>query len=98
MPCTYCYGGSAKNDGTRLDPERYLDIIEQTNNGPNGNINKIIYAGYATDPLNYEHIDDLIEKSINFGQIITSIGIESFKKSQSSSSSNSSSSKVKCVS
>ena len=70
MPCTYCYGGSAKNDGTRLDPERYLDIIEQTNNGPNGAIKKVIYAGYATDPLNYEHIDGLIEKSINSKQVI----------------------------
>lgn len=70
MPCSYCYGGSSENDGQRLDPERYLDIIDQTNDGPNGNINKIIYAGYATDPLNYEHIDGLIENSINSGQVI----------------------------
>jgi MoaA/NifB/PqqE/SkfB family radical SAM enzyme len=70
MPCSYCYGGSSENDGQRLDPDRYLDIIDQTNNGPNGNIKKIIYAGYATDPLNYEHIDDLIEKSINMKQVI----------------------------
>ena len=70
MPCSYCYGGSSKNDGQRLDPERYLEIIDQTNNGPNGNIDKIIYAGYATDPLNYEHIDDLIENSVNYGQVI----------------------------
>ena len=70
MPCSYCYGGSSKNDGQRLEPERYLDIIDQTNNGPHGNIKKIIYAGYATDPLNYEHIDDLLEKSVNSGQIV----------------------------
>jgi len=70
MPCTYCYGGSSKNDGERLDPDRYLDIIDQTVAGPHGRINKIIYAGYATDPLNYEHIDDLIEKSVNLGQIV----------------------------
>jgi MoaA/NifB/PqqE/SkfB family radical SAM enzyme len=70
MPCSYCYGGSSQNDGQRLDPDRYLDIIDQTNNGPHGNIKKIIYAGYATDPLNYEHIDDLIEKSVNYGQVI----------------------------
>ena len=70
MPCSYCYGGSSENDGQRLDPDRYLDIIEQTNKGPYGSIKKIIYAGYATDPLNYEHIDGLIEKSINMGQII----------------------------
>jgi MoaA/NifB/PqqE/SkfB family radical SAM enzyme len=70
MSCSYCYGGSSNNEGPRLDPNRYLDIIDQTNNGPHGNIKKIIYAGYATDPLNYEHIDDLIEKSVNYGQII----------------------------
>jgi uncharacterized Fe-S cluster-containing radical SAM superfamily protein len=70
MPCSYCYGGSSENDGQRLQPERYIDILDQTNNGPHGSINKIIYAGYATDPLNYEHIDGLIEKSINFGQVI----------------------------
>ena len=44
MPCTYCYGGSAKNDGTRLDPDRYLEIIDQTTKGPNGGIKKVIYA------------------------------------------------------
>ena len=70
MPCSYCYGGSSKNDGQRLDPDRYLEIIDQTNNGPNGNINKIIYAGYATDPLNYEYIDDLIELSVKSEQIV----------------------------
>ena len=42
MQCSYCYGGSSKNDGQRLDPERYLDIIDQTMNGPNGDIKKII--------------------------------------------------------
>ena len=42
MPCTYCYGGSSKNDGERLDPDRYLDIIDQTVAGPHGRINKII--------------------------------------------------------
>ena len=70
MPCSYCYGGSSKNTGQRLNPERYLNILEQTNNGPKGTIKKIIYAGYATDPLNYEYIDGLLEKSINYGQVI----------------------------
>ena len=44
--------------------------MEQTADGPNGGINKIIFAGYATDPFNYEHIDGLVEKSINLNQII----------------------------
>ena len=47
-----------------------IDLIDQTVSGPHGGINKIIYAGYATDPLNYEHIDDLIEKSVNLGQVV----------------------------
>ncbi len=69
MPCSYCYGGSSENNSEKLSHERYLDILDQVNDGPNGGIKKIIYAGYATDPLNYEYIDDFIEKSINYKQI-----------------------------
>ena len=54
----------------KLSPERYLNLLEQTADGPNGGINKIIFAGYATDPFNYEYIDGLVEKSINLNQII----------------------------
>ena len=69
MKCPYCYGGSSENTAERLSPERYLKIIDQMANGPNGNIKKIIFAGYATDPLNYEYIDDLFEATQNHGQI-----------------------------
>lgn len=70
MPCSYCYGGSSQNVGERLSPERYLDIIRQTGSGPHGGIKKAIYAGYATDPLNYEYIDDLIAASAHMEQVI----------------------------
>jgi MoaA/NifB/PqqE/SkfB family radical SAM enzyme len=70
MPCPYCYGGSSKNTGERLTPERYQEIIRQTAKGPHGRVDKVIYAGYATDPLNYEHIDDLVDTSIELGQVI----------------------------
>ena len=70
LSCSYCYGGSSKNTSEKLSPERYIDLLEQTVNGPNGGINKIIFAGYATDPFNYEYIDGLVEKSINLNQII----------------------------
>lgn len=64
MSCPYCYGGSATNSGDRLSKERYKEIIKEVSSGPNGRINKIVLAGYATDPLNYEHIDELYETSI----------------------------------
>ena len=64
MPCPYCYGGSSKNSSDRLTPERYIKIIKQTASGPHGGVPKLIFAGYATDPLNYEHIDDLLEVAI----------------------------------
>ena len=45
MSCPYCYGGSADNTGTRLDIDKYLSVLDETVNGPYGNINKIIVAG-----------------------------------------------------
>ena len=63
MKCPYCYGAVAENSKKKLAKERYLNLLDEVKNGPNGGINKLIYAGYATDPLNYEHIDDLLEKS-----------------------------------
>jgi MoaA/NifB/PqqE/SkfB family radical SAM enzyme len=70
LTCSYCYGGSAKNTSEKLTPDRYIDLLKQTANGPNGGIAKIIFAGYATDPLNYEDIDNLIDESIKSNQII----------------------------
>jgi len=64
MQCPYCYGGSAQNSGDRLPIERYKQIIRELATGPNGRIEKLILAGYATDPLNYEHFDQLFETSI----------------------------------
>lgn len=69
MPCPYCYGGSSENVADRLTPERYLEIMDQMAHGPHGGVKKIIFAGYATDPLNYEHIDDLVAAARKHGQI-----------------------------
>jgi len=69
MSCPYCYGGSSENTDEHLDPDRYLDLMDQIANGPNGGIGKVVFAGYATDPLNYEHIDDLVERSLHNKQI-----------------------------
>lgn len=70
MPCSYCYGGSSENTGERLTPERYVDIVNQTASGPHGRVDKMIFAGYATDPLNYEFIDDLMDTSRALNQVM----------------------------
>jgi MoaA/NifB/PqqE/SkfB family radical SAM enzyme len=69
LKCPYCYGGSAKNSHERLKPERLLDVLRESAQGPHGGVPKVVFAGYATDPLNYEHIDDLLEQAIVNGQI-----------------------------
>ncbi len=69
MDCSYCYGGSSQNTTEKLSPERYIDLMNQLVNGPNGGIKKVVFAGYATDPLNYEYIDDLVECALKNEQI-----------------------------
>ena len=81
MSCPYCYGGSAQNSGDRLSAERYKEIIKEVSSGPNGRIEKLILAGYATDPLNYEHFDDLYECSLN-NNFITGIHTKLIKISK----------------
>ncbi len=61
MECPYCYGLSATDNGERLGKERGLEILDEI---IDGGVNKIIFAGYATDPLNCGYIDDLLEKTI----------------------------------
>ena len=56
LSCPYCYGNTAIDTGERLSKERYLEIMDQI---AEGGVNKIIFAGYATDPLNYENIEEL---------------------------------------
>ena len=69
LSCSYCYGGQSPQVAQRLTPERYVDLVRQTANGPHGGVGKIIFAGYATDPLHYEHIEDIVETAVAGGQI-----------------------------
>jgi len=66
LDCPYCYGASAEDTGDRFDKERCLKVLEEI---ADGGVKKIIFAGYATDPLNSSYIDDLLELVINRGQI-----------------------------
>lgn len=58
LKCPYCYGLSAEDDGSRLSDQRYLEIMNQI---AVGGVKKVIFAGYATDPLNYHKISDLLQ-------------------------------------
>ncbi len=61
LECPYCYGLSAEDNGERLNKDRGLEILNEI---LEGGVRKIIYAGYATDPLNCSYIDDLLEITV----------------------------------
>jgi sulfatase maturation enzyme AslB (radical SAM superfamily) len=62
LECPYCYGLSANNNGERLSKERGLEILKQI---IVGGVKKIIFAGYATDPLNCDYIGELLDLTIS---------------------------------
>ena len=62
LECPYCYGASADNNGERLSKERGLEILKQI---LDGGVKKIIFAGYATDPLNCSYIGELLDLTIS---------------------------------
>ena len=66
LKCPYCYGHTAEDSGERISPERYVEIMTQI---AEGGVNKVIFAGYATDPLFYKHIEDLVQVALDFNQI-----------------------------
>ena len=64
LKCPYCYGGSAIDTGERLGLERYINIIDEV---AEKGVDKVIFAGYATDPLNYTYIENLLARAIGWG-------------------------------
>ncbi len=67
LKCPYCYGGSSKITGEALDDERYVEIMNQI---ADGGVNKVIFAGYATDPLNYKYISNIVQVPLAKNQIM----------------------------
>ena len=61
LECPYCYGLSAEDNGERLQKDRGIEILKQI---LDGGVKKIIFAGYATDPLNCSYIEDLLDLTI----------------------------------
>tara|TARA_A100001015_G_scaffold21172_1_gene24116 strand:- start:2050 stop:3204 length:1155 start_codon:yes stop_codon:yes gene_type:complete len=67
LQCPYCYGGSAKNTGELLNDDRYIEVLKEI---AIGGVKKIIFAGYATDPLNYKFIDNLVQVPLDYKQVM----------------------------
>ena len=63
LDCPYCYGASADDAaGDRM----HRDVaIKTLNDIADGGVKKVIFAGYATDPLNSPYLEDLLEIAIN---------------------------------
>lgn len=62
LECPYCYGLSATDNGDRMQAERAIEIMHQI---ARGGVKKVIFAGYATDPLNSPFLEDLLEIAID---------------------------------
>ena len=67
LNCPYCYGKSAINSPERLTIERYIQVINEI---MDGGCKKLIFAGWATDPLFYKYIDDLVETAVTRNAIV----------------------------
>ena len=61
LSCAYCYGESAENSVERPNTEQLVKILNEI---ADGGVNKVTFAGWATDPLNSKSIDDLLETAI----------------------------------
>ena len=67
LKCPYCYGGSSQMSGESLSDTRYIEILSEI---AQGGVKKFIFAGYATDPLNYKYIDRLVNVPFTYNAII----------------------------
>lgn len=66
LKCPWCYGLSATDTGDRLSPERSVEIMKQI---AAGGVRKVIFAGYATDPLNCRYLEDLLQVAVENRQV-----------------------------
>jgi len=78
LECPYCYGLSADDSaGDRMLKERAIKIMHQI---ADGGVKKVIFAGYATDPLNSPFLPDLLEIAID-SQMIFGFNTKALKVS-----------------
>ena len=73
LECPFCYGRSAEDTGESLSKSRYIELIKEI---ADGGVKKVIFSGWATDPLFYQYIDDLVETALESGLIIHNLDTE----------------------
>ena len=79
MECPYCYGGAADDSQKeRMDEKTALSVCDEI---INGGVKKIIFAGYATNPLNSPYIESLLEKCVK-NQIVFGFNTKGLKMSR----------------
>jgi MoaA/NifB/PqqE/SkfB family radical SAM enzyme len=78
LECPYCYGLSAEDTGDRMFKERGIEIMNQI---AKGGVKKVIFAGYATDPLNCPYLEDLLEIAID-NQMVFGFNTKALKVSK----------------
>jgi MoaA/NifB/PqqE/SkfB family radical SAM enzyme len=78
LECPYCYGLAADDNGDRLSDERGIEIMRQI---AAGGVKKVIFAGYATDPLNSPYLEDLLEIAID-NQMVFGFNTKALKVSK----------------
>ena len=67
LECPYCYGLSADDsEGDRMNKENAIKVMTDI---AKGGVKKVIFAGYATDPLNCPFLEDLLEIAIDNSMI-----------------------------
>lgn len=70
LECPYCYGRSAEMWPDRLPLARALDVMREMADGPGkpdvGGVRKIIFAGYATDPLYSKDTTALVTAALGY--------------------------------
>ena len=66
LKCPY-YRWKFGNSGESLGDARYIEILSEI---AKGGVKKFIFAGYATDPLNYKYIDRLVNVPLTYNAII----------------------------
>lgn len=67
LQCPYCYGGSALDTDERLPLTRALHVLDEI---AEGGVEKVIFAGYATDPLNAPDIAMLVGRAMANNMVI----------------------------
>lgn len=64
--CPYCYGSYSGDKGDRLTPERFVEIMQQI---ADGGVKKVVWAGFTTDPLNNDYVEDLLQVAVDSNQL-----------------------------